>query len=291
MLHTVTPSATATGSSSPIRAATSGLAGSAPSSLSTTSGAGGLDTSRINSVASCSAKAPMAAPAISPPTSADRSRPPTPITCDTPDPHRCSRVIASWAPVPAAATTPTGPAATRLENPRPTPASAAVPAPGPITSLPAERARAFRAISSSSGTLSLNNSTSRPRVRAFWVSRAAYSPGTETMATLAFGAAARASSRSWGRGAPSVSTQLWAAGSNRTHRPASRAAAAAGSPSARRASTKSLTPAPSSPSAPEKPSAARVSRLAGVAIAAQAQSTPSASSMARVASSSRTLSA
>ena len=258
-----------------------------------------MDTSSTSSVASWSAKAPMAAPAISPPTSADRSRPPTPITCDTPDPHRCSRVIASWAPVPAAATTPTGPAATRLEKPSPTPASAAVPAPGPITSLPSERARAFRAISSSRGTLSLNNNTSRPRVRAFWASRAAYPPGTETMATLAFGAEARASSRSWGRGAPSVSTQVWAAGSNRTHRPASRAAVAAGSPSARRASTRSLTPAPPSPSSSAsvavsvaaKPSEARVSRLAGVAITAQAQSTPSDSSMARVASSSRTLSA
>ena len=46
-----------------------------------------------------------------PPTSADRSRPPTPMICDTPTPAPSSRIAASCAPVPAAATMPTGPGA------------------------------------------------------------------------------------------------------------------------------------------------------------------------------------
>ena len=44
--------------------------------------------------------------------------------------------MASCAPVPAAATTPTGPGVTTLAKPRPTPPSIAVPAPGPISSRP-----------------------------------------------------------------------------------------------------------------------------------------------------------
>ena len=60
---------------------------------------------------------PHCQPALRPATAADRSRPPTPITCDTPSPHRSSRTITSWAPVPAAATTPTCPAADRVGEP------------------------------------------------------------------------------------------------------------------------------------------------------------------------------
>ena len=56
-----------------------------------------------------------------PPTSADRSRPPTPMICDTPTPAPSSRTAASWAPVPAAATIPTGPGRTTLAKPSPTP--------------------------------------------------------------------------------------------------------------------------------------------------------------------------
>ena len=54
-----------------------------------------------------------------PPTSADRSRPPTPTMCDTPTPARSSRHAASWAPVPAAATMPTGPGADDVGEPEP----------------------------------------------------------------------------------------------------------------------------------------------------------------------------
>ena len=77
------------------------------------------------------ARARTASAAMRPPTSADRSRPPTPITCVTPSPQRSSRLIASCAPVPAAATTPTRPGRTTLAKPSPTPPSTAVPAPGP----------------------------------------------------------------------------------------------------------------------------------------------------------------
>ena len=92
-------------------------------------------------------------------------------------PQWSSRDITSWAPVPAAATTPTGPLRTALAKPRPTPASTAVPAPGPITSRPRLLARRFNSTSSASGTLSLNRSTCRPADRAECAAIAAYGPG------------------------------------------------------------------------------------------------------------------
>ena len=231
----------------------------------------------------------MAASAMSPPTSSDRSRPPTPITCDTPDPQRSSSVIVSCAPVPAAATTPIGPRATRFEKPSPTPPSTAVPAPGPITSLPSEQARCLSPTSSGRGTLSLKSSTSRPRVRALCASRAAYGPGTETRATLAPGASAKASSRLAGRGPAEAgeSPSTGPATSNSTSLPACRAAARCSS-DPRTARIRSFAAAPPRPSV--RPSLARTPRLAGVAISAHAQSTPVVSPIARVASSSRTLS-
>ena len=88
------------------------------------------------------------------------------MTWDTPMPQRSSSVMTSCAPVPAAATTPTGPAPTALAKPSPTPPSMAVPAPGPITSRPSPLARRFSATSSDTGTLSLNSSTCSPAVRA-----------------------------------------------------------------------------------------------------------------------------
>ena len=109
----------------------------------------------------------MADRAISPPTSADRSWPPSPMTWLTPTPHRSSSAIASWAPVPAAATTPTGPGLTAFANPRPTPLNTAVPAPGPISSKPRLAAYRLRPTSFATGTLSLNSSTCRPLDRAW----------------------------------------------------------------------------------------------------------------------------
>ena len=120
----------------------------------------------MTSVPGSASSARTASRAISPPTSAERSRPPTPITWDTPMPHRSSSVMTSCAPVPAAATTPTGPAPTALAKPSPTPPSMAVPAPGPITSRPSRLARRFSATSSATGTLSLNSSTCSPAVKA-----------------------------------------------------------------------------------------------------------------------------
>ena len=150
----------------PRQAATTGVARLAPITVRATSGSGGLETSRMTSVPGSASSARTASAAIRPPTPADRSRPPTPITWDTPMPHRSSRDITSWAPVPAAATTPTGPGVTALAKPRPTPASTAVPAPGPISSKPSRRARSLSSTSSASGTLSLNSRTCRPADRA-----------------------------------------------------------------------------------------------------------------------------
>ena len=81
--------------------------------------------------------------------------------------------MTSWAPVPAAATTPTRPGRTLLAKPRPQPPSTAVPAPGPITRWPTSPARRFSSTSSSTGTLSLNSSTSSPAESALWASSAA----------------------------------------------------------------------------------------------------------------------
>ena len=120
-----------------------------------------------------------------PPTSADRSRPPTPMICETPEPARSSSTLASWAPVPAAATIPTGPRRTTFAKPSPTPPSIAVPHSGPITSRPRSAPRRLRAISSSTETWSENRKTCMSRLRARWASSAAYSPGTEISARLA----------------------------------------------------------------------------------------------------------
>ena len=68
--------------------------------------------------------------------------------CDTPTPAASSRHAASCAPVPAAATMPTGPERTTFAKPSPTPPSIAVPQPGPITSRPRSAPRRLSATSS-----------------------------------------------------------------------------------------------------------------------------------------------
>ena len=80
-------------------------------SAATTSGAGGLETSSSVSVSSSAASIRIAWRNMIPPMSADRSRPPTPTICETPTPAPSSRLADSCAPVPAAATMPTGPEA------------------------------------------------------------------------------------------------------------------------------------------------------------------------------------
>ena len=141
---------------------------------------GGLDTRRMASVPGSSRRAATASLAMRPSTASFRSRPPRPMTWVTVAPHRSSRLIASWAPVPAAATTPTrgrpssSPAGcTALANPSPVPPSMAVPAPGPITSRPRAVARSLSSTSSATDTLSLKSRTWSPAVNALCASRAA----------------------------------------------------------------------------------------------------------------------
>ena len=78
--------------------------------------------------------APARCGSTSPPTSADRSRPPTPYAVVTPTPAWSSSASTCWQPVPDAATMPTGPGETTLANPSPSPPTTAVPQSGPITS-------------------------------------------------------------------------------------------------------------------------------------------------------------
>ena len=201
------------------------------------------------------------------------------MICDTPPPQRSTSAATSWAPVPAAATTPTRPGRTSLAKPRQVPPSIAVPAPGPITNRPSPTARCFSSTSASTDTLSLNSSTCRPAVSALCASNAAYSPGTEITATAASGSRSSASA-SVRAGCSTAGPELDRS-ANMAASPASTAAATASWSAARTATNRSFAPAPASSSS-AKPSAARMSRLPGVAMAAAAQSTPSLVSSARV---------
>ena len=127
-----------------------------------TDGAGGLDTSSTRSVAGSASRAASASRVARPPTASDRSRPPTPSTCETPTPAMSSRQEICCAPVPDAATRPTGPERTTLANPRATPETIAVPQSGPITRTPASCAACLRATSCSTGTPSEKTRTLRP---------------------------------------------------------------------------------------------------------------------------------
>ena len=199
-------------------------------------------------------------------------------------PHRSSNVMASCAPVPAAATIPTGPLPTALAKPSPIPPSTAVPAPGPMTSRPSRLARLFSSTSAASGTLSLNRRTWRPAVRAEWAAIAAYGPGTEMTATFARGSRVAASLIVRGSGRRRSSSG-WAGPAKSAARPRDMASSAARPSAAHTASTSALASAPArSPGG--NPRLVRSSTLAGVAIAALAQLTPAPSSMARVALSS-----
>ncbi len=97
-----------------------------------------------------------------PPTSVDRSRPPVPIPCVIPTPMRVRLLVTDCNPVPAAATTPTGPGVMALAKPSAIPLMMAVPASGPMTSRPFSRPISLSAFSSSTVTLSLNRKTCLP---------------------------------------------------------------------------------------------------------------------------------
>jgi hypothetical protein len=109
------------------------------------------------------------------------------MACEIPAPKRSISEVTSCSPVPAAATSPIGPARTRLANPSAAPPISAVPQSGPISSSPRSRARAFRSISCSTGTLSENSSTCRPASSASWATGLANRPGTEITASVASG--------------------------------------------------------------------------------------------------------
>src|SRR3954471_824117 len=65
--------------------------------------------------------------AVTPPTSAERSRPPVPIACEIPEPRAWRWLITAWSPVPEAPIRPTGPRRTRVAQPKPEPPRRAVP--------------------------------------------------------------------------------------------------------------------------------------------------------------------
>ena len=108
-------------------------------------------------------------------------------------------VATSWSPVPAAATTPTGPRRTRLANPSAAPPMIAVPQSGPMQSRPASRPIRLSRTSSSIGTLSLNSITWSPASSASRATPAANLPGTEMSARLASGSRRAAAATVRGR--------------------------------------------------------------------------------------------
>lgn len=87
-------------------------------------------------VAASASSASIAASVMRPPTAAERSRPPTPMPCDTPCPARASSVDTSCSPVPEAETMPMAPRGTALAKASGVPAMSAVPQSGPIMSSP-----------------------------------------------------------------------------------------------------------------------------------------------------------
>ena len=141
--------------------------------LDPTVSAGGLEINTITCVPGSASSRRSAASIIAPPTLASRSRPPTPIAWDTPDPARSIRQLTCWRPVPEAPISPMSPRRTAFAKPSGTPSRMAVPQSGPISSRPRETARRLSSISSSMGTLSLNRKTLTPRLRAFSASAVA----------------------------------------------------------------------------------------------------------------------
>ena len=188
----------------PSRQATTGVPSAAifprrASSRSATAGAGGFETTTITSADRSATSRSRASSVITPPTAAVRSRPPTPISAAFPTPARSSRQDTSCAPVPEAATMPTGPGRSTFAKPSGTPSSTAVPQSGPIISSRRCAASALSRTSSSTGTLSEKHMTCSPRRSACSATIAAYVPGTDTVATVAPGRLAMPSTIVCGR--------------------------------------------------------------------------------------------
>ncbi len=179
-----------------------------------------------------------------------------------------------WAPVPEAATSPTGPRRTTLANPRATPSTTAVPQSGPMTSRSARAATSLSRTSSSTGTLSEKSITEMPCSSASRASMVAYWPGTDTSARVA---PPRAAAAPTVRGAgASPNPDICEPADFRAPRACSRAASPAATPSsssARMATTSSLG---GTASGMAKPMPAMTSRLSSVAIATWAALTPAA---------------
>ena len=108
-----------------------------------------------------------------PPIASDRSWPPVPIACDTPEPSSWIRAVTSWVPVPEAPTTPIGPRRTTFANPSGMPLTIAVPQSGPMTMRSRASAARLTSSSRSNGTLSLKIMTLMPSAIALSASAAA----------------------------------------------------------------------------------------------------------------------
>jgi hypothetical protein len=240
---------------------------------------GGLPSTHTTSVSGSAAKIFKTCPIIRPPTSSERSRPPTPMACEIPSPAAVIRQDTSCRPVPEAAANPIRPRPTTFAKPRGVPLIIAVPQSGPIMSRPLERASRLSSISVDRGTLSLKSMTCNPARKAFRASNPACMPGTEMSTRLALSSTLRADCNVRGRGV------AWAAGAE--GREAVSAASAASAParaadaSASMAMIRSLGEAVS-PSAVSNPASARSVRFEGVPIMAAARRTPSTSSRSRV---------
>ncbi len=246
-----------------------------------TAGSGGLDTSTISSVAGSSSSMARAARVARPATAADRSRPPTPRQWLMPTSRVSSMHMSCCAPVPLAATSPTGPGRTALAKPSPTPPTTAVPQSGPMTSSPRARASSLSRTSCSTGTLSLNTSTDSPAASASIASVKACGPGTETRAMSAppVRRAAEATERGAGSLPPSPSPpELPADAAASACSIAAVARSTASSSAARTATTRSLGPAAGG----SKPMPRSRSRFSSVPIATCAATTPSTATTSRL---------
>ncbi len=198
---TIPRAASSARGTSPTKWTTHGLrvAASASTTRCATSAAGGFETTTITFVSGSAASASMPSSIISPPTSAERSRPPVPMACETPPPRRWMTLETSWMPVPAAPTMPIGPRRTALAKASGRPPRMAVPQSGPISSNPRPAASCLSATSSASDTLSEKSITCRPSASARRASRAACSPGTEMSTRFAAGWDATAAASDDGR--------------------------------------------------------------------------------------------
>ena len=115
---------------------TVGVAHSAAAALTlaATSGAGGLETMTITSVAGSASSAAKALQRGERPDVGRQVAAPGAEGVADADPGVVEQAEMCWVPVPEAPTIPTGPGLTALANPRPTPPTMAVPQSGPITS-------------------------------------------------------------------------------------------------------------------------------------------------------------